>query len=76
MSFWKSVANVASTIGKEIITVAANTLENSKEYTNEMETKSDSQLIATVRKNKGVSMYAVSAMVEIKKRGYSQEYIR
>ncbi|MFN1533568.1 hypothetical protein [Vibrio jasicida] len=76
MSFWKSVANIASTIGKETITVASNTLEKSKEYSLEMEMKSDSQLIAIVKKNKGVSMYAASAMVELKKRGYSQEDIR
>lgn len=77
MSFWKKAGELALKAGSAALSEAKAAGERSKQYKEEMPSKSDDELLRVIKRERTSSpLMAGAAMQELKSRGYSQEQIK
>lgn len=77
MSFWKKAGELALKAGSAALNEAKAAGERSKQYKEEMPSKSDDELLRVIKRERASSpLMASAAMQELKSRGYSQEQIK
>ena len=76
MGFWSTVGKISKAVGKEVLTQGGEALDRSKQYTQQMPTKTDDELFRIIKKElRSSPMKTGAAKKELESRGYNHEEI-